>query len=210
MAAARVVATPSQRVVVMRDQHPNLLSRAGSAQRASALDADQLPLMRALKDSGARSLSSLRTVNAVTATVSPAERARRAADPDVAAVVPDRRIPAPSTGTARSAARSAVPAVGAAGLCPKNPDHPLVEPEALHLTKADAAQPLGTGKGVKVAFWTDGIDVNDPEFVRPDGTGEAIGGGEGFGDAGAIAAQGARTYDMAKELTGIPYAYTVG
>ncbi|MDX3800414.1 S8 family peptidase [Streptomyces sp. AK04-3B] len=225
VAAARVVATPSQRViVVMRDQHPNLLSRAGSAQRASALDTDQLPLMRALKDSGARSLSRLKTVNAVTATVSPAERARLAADPDVAAVVPDRRIPDPRTGTARSAAWSAVPAVGAAGLCPKNPDHPLVEPEALHLTKADAAQPLATGKGVKVAFWTDGIDVNNPEFVRPDGSrvvtavrdftgdgnGEATGGGEGFGDAGAIAAQGARTYDMAQELpySGLPKGCT--
>ncbi|MEU5201208.1 hypothetical protein [Streptomyces scabiei] len=74
------------------------------------------------------------------------------------------------------------------------------------MTKADAAQPLATGKGVKVAFWTDGIDVNNPEFVRPDGgrvvtavrdftgdgTREATGGGEGFGDAGAIAAQGTR------------------
>ncbi|MDO0934912.1 S8 family serine peptidase [Streptomyces sp. DG2A-72] len=219
-AAAARASTASQRViVVMRDQHPNLLSRARSAQRASALDADQLPLIRALKDGGARSLSRLKTVNAVTAMVSPAERARLAANPDVAAVLPDRRIPALRAGTARSAARSAVrsASAGAAGLCPKNPDHPLVEPEALHLTKADAAQPLATGKGVKVAFWTDGIDPDNAEFVRPDGsrvvtavrdytgdsTEEPTGGGEGFGDAGAIAAQGARTYDMSKEL---PYA----
>jgi hypothetical protein len=90
----------------------------------------------------------------------------------------------------------------------------MTEPEALHLTRTDAAQRLATGKGVKVAFFSGGIDVNNPEFVRPDGshvitavrdftgdgTEDHADGGEGFGDAGAIAAQGARTYDLAKQL----------
>ncbi|QNP75435.1 S8 family serine peptidase [Streptomyces roseirectus] len=222
-AQALASVTPSQRViVVMRDQHAGLLPRAESARRADALDHDQLPLVRALKDSGAKNLHRLSAVNAVAATVSPAERSRLAADPAVASVVPDRWIPAPRR--AASAAEAAPRAAAASGLCPADPARPLVEPEALHLTRADAAQRLATGKGVKVAFFSDGIDVANPEFVRPDGshvisavrdftgdgTQDHTDGGEAFGDAGAIAAQGARTYDLATELphSGLPKGCT--
>ncbi|MFM9443623.1 S8 family peptidase [Streptomyces acidiscabies] len=215
--------TPTQRVVVvMRDQHPSLLPRARATQHAHALDHDQLPLVHALRDSGATRLQRLNTVNAVAATVSPAERSRLAADPAVAAVVPDRWIPAPRrTANAASASPTATPA---SGLCPADPATPLVEPEALHLTKADSAQRLATGKGVKVAFFSEGVDVDNPEFVRPDGshvisavrdftgdgTADHTDGGEAFGDAGAIAAQGARTYDLATELphSGLPKGCT--
>lgn len=200
----------------MRDQHTDLMTRARAARRASAVAADQLPLVRALKSSGAHDLTPLNIVNAVTATVSPAERTRLAADPEVAAVVPDRRVPAPPTDTAYAAPRSTAAATGSSALCPKSPDQPQTEPEALHLTHSDDAQRIATGKGVKVAYFMEGVDVNNPEFVRPDGshvitavhdytgdsTGELTGGGEGFGDAGAVAAQGARTYDMADELPG--------
>ena len=214
-AAVRAATTPTQRViVVLRDQHTDLMTRARAARRASAVAADQLPLVRGLKSSGARDLTSLTVVNAVTATVSPAERTRLADDPDVAAVVPDRRIPAPRTDTAYGTTRS-TPAAES-GLCPRTPDEPRTEPEALHLTHSDDAHRIATGKGVKMAYFMEGVDVDNPEFVRPDGghvitavrdytgdgTGDDTGGGEGFGDAGAIAAQGARTYDMADELPG--------
>lgn len=60
----------------------------------------------------------------------------------------------------------------------------------------------------------DGIDVDNPEFVRPDGshvitdyedftgsgTHDHTDGEEAFGDASSVAAQGSRTYDLAQQL----------
>jgi hypothetical protein len=101
--------------------------------------------------------------------------------------------------------------------CPASPTQPILEPEALqtmHVAYDDPSTPqaqnLATGKGVKVAFFADGIDVNNPDFIRPDGshvfsdyrdfTGEGpnapTGGAEAFGDATDIAAQGRQVYDV--------------
>ena len=102
-------------------------------------------------------------------------------------------------------------------LCPANPAQPGLEPEALQATNAAFADPttpqaqnLATGSGVKVAFLADGLDVDNPDFVRPDGskvfsdyrdftgegTTEAADAREAFGDASSIAAQGKQTYDL--------------
>ncbi|MEA2123935.1 MAG: hypothetical protein QOI80_717, partial [Solirubrobacteraceae bacterium] len=92
------------------------------------------------------------------------------------------------------------------------PSRPLLEPEALETTHAVEAQALATGRGVKVAFAADGLDVGNPDFIRADGshvfvdyqdfTGEGpdapTGGGEAFGDASTIAAQGRKVYDLAE------------
>jgi hypothetical protein len=72
------------------------------------------------------------------------------------------------------------------------------------------AQTLATGKGVKVAFFADGLDINNPDFIRPDGSHVFIdykdftaegpnapsGAAEAFGDASSIAAQGRQVYDL--------------
>jgi subtilase family protein len=88
----------------------------------------------------------------------------------------------------------------------------MLEPQALQAInaasqnpKAKTAQSLGlTGAGVTVAFIADGLDINNTDFIRPDGshvfvdykdfsgegTSVPTGGGEAFLDASSIAAQG--------------------
>ena len=116
-----------------------------------------------------------------------------------------------------SPAAAASPRSGAQQVCPSDPTKPLLEPEALsiiHAASSDpavpSAQQLATGAGVKVAFVADGVDVNNPEFIRPDGShvivdyrdfsGDGLDaptiGEEGFGDASSIAAQGRKVYDL--------------
>src|SRR5690349_19669060 len=72
------------------------------------------------------------------------------------------------------------------------------------------AQNLATGRGVKVAFFADGLDINNFDFIRPDGLHVFIdyrdftaegpnapsGAAEAFGDASSIAAQGRQVYDL--------------
>ncbi|GAB3882070.1 hypothetical protein GCM10029964_039200 [Kibdelosporangium lantanae] len=117
-------------------------------------------------------------------------------------------------------------------MCPSDPGKPLLEPEALDLTHTESQDPrapqahsIATGKGVKVAYVADGIDVNNPDFIRPDGShvfydyqdfsGDGVnddsGGGEAFGDASSIAAQGNRVYDLSTELpfSGLPAGCTI-
>jgi hypothetical protein len=98
------------------------------------------------------------------------------------------------------------------GVCPSDPAKPQLEPEALGLTDAVRAQTLATGKGVKVGFLADGVDVHNPEFTRGDGSSvfadyQDFGGdgpnaptdaAEAFGDASAIAAQGRQSYDLSQ------------
>ncbi|WP_416971719.1 S8 family peptidase [Streptomyces sp. 4F14] len=198
-------------IVLLRDQHPDLSPRTDTARRARAVAGDQSPVVSLLKDTGATHVAPISLVNAVAATVKPGELARIRVDRDVAAVVPDLPIALPRHPHAATVSRTAAAASCAQGA------QPVTEPEGLALTRTDAAQKLATGKGVKVAFMADGIDVDNPEFVRPDGsrvitdhqdftgggTGEKTDGAEAFGDASALAAQGSRTYDLAQQL---PYA----
>src|SRR4029453_4278970 len=95
--------------------------------------------------------------------------------------------------------------------CPTAPPKPLLEPEALDLTHTTQAHRISTGMGVRVAFLADGVDPNNADFIRPDGShffvdyqdfsGEGpfapTGGAEAFGDASSIAAQGRQVYDLA-------------
>jgi Subtilase family len=225
VSAAPAAAGGSQAVIVlMRAQHPDLKPKTQALQRQQAVGADQAGIVADLRDHDATHIQQLDTVSAVAASASPAEIARLRSDAQVTAVVPDRVIPRP---TAQSTAAPQRPGADSRS-CPADPGKPLLEPEALSLTDTESTDPhaqqahsIATGKGVKIAFMAEGIDVNNPDFIRPDGshvffdyqdfsgdgTQDDSGGGEAFGDASALAAQGNQVYDLSKAL---PYAGLAG
>ena len=187
---------------------------------------DQAPVISELAQVQARNIKSYRLVNAFAATVSDGELARLNANPAIAQVVPDvvlrrtRNTPA----VAGTSAMNAAPNAGTAltpnvipGACGAN-GAVLLEPEALPVTNTDSDNPtaktarsLGiTGAGVKVSWIADGVDPNNVNFIRPDGSsvfvdyqdfsgdgpGAPTGGGEAFLDSNAIAGQGVHVYDV--------------
>jgi hypothetical protein len=214
-------------IVVLRNQHTNLsISRGhGASPRSNAYHADQAPVITKARDAGAKNLHGFDTVNAVAATVTSAQSSELAADPAVAAVYPDLPIkgaplvtdrPTPSTGGSSGGASGSQVISGP--VCPSDPSKPLLEPEALQVTNTafsdpstPQAQNIVNGTGVKVAFIADGLDINNPDFIRADsshvfidyqdfsgdGLAAPSGSAEAFGDASAIAAQGRQTYDLA-------------
>jgi hypothetical protein len=208
---------PQPVIVLLRDQHPGTPpNRLDDAARTNATKAEQGALVTEAKASGAKNITQFSVINGFAATVSSAESAHLAADPQVQAVVPDLPVREAPMAPAAQAAPSAAPKA-APGACPADPKQPLLEPEALQTTndafsdpKTPQAQNLATGAGVKVAFLADNVDINDPDFVRPDGSkvftdykdfsGEGTAppgdGREAFGDASSIAAQGKQTYDL--------------
>jgi hypothetical protein len=210
-------------IVVLKDQVPQYpASRALVKSRSAVVNGLQRPILGALKATKAHNVHSYTTINAVSATVSPREAARLAADPAVSEVIPDQIIhlaspfdaPATPDGANSGAARTPP-----AGTCPAKGAPPLLEPQALQTIHADAVPDTGTarslgidGSGVTVAFIADGLDINDTDFIRADGshvfvdykdfsgegTGVPTGGGEAFLDASSIAAQGRNVYDISK------------
>jgi hypothetical protein len=212
-------------IVVLRDQLAGTpAKRNGMAARAKQATGDQNAVLSGLAGPRPSHVVHLALGNAFIATVTDAQAAALAANPAVANVVKDTKIAStPRIGAPRGAKqqtagpRALTPAENQTGLvCPTDPADPLVEPEALntiHAYTTDGsayAQQYSTGAGVKVAYIADGIDPNNPNFIRPDGSHAIIdyqdfsgdgpsaptGGGEAFGDASAIAAQGTVTYDL--------------
>jgi hypothetical protein len=210
---------PRHVLVVLRNQHAEAPAAARTVgRRAQLTAADQAPLIAHARGAGGKGFRQLHVANAFAATLPTTEVARLAANPAVAAVVPDQVITAPSRHTDRPV-RGATPGPVSGTTCPASPDHPLLEPEALQLThtafadpSTPSAQRLATGRGVTVAFLADGLDINNPDFIRPDGSHVFVdykdfsGDGpdapstaaEAFGDASSIAAQGRQTYDLSK------------
>jgi hypothetical protein len=209
---------PTQPVIVLlRDQQPgNPPNRLNDAARTNATRAEQGALVTEAKATGAKNVTQFSVINGFAATVTSAESAHLASDPQVAAVVPDLPVRETPTQPAAQAAPAA-PAKAPAGACPADPTKPLLEPEALQVTNAafsdpstPQAQSLATGAGVKVAFLADSLDINNPDFVRADGSkvfsdykdfsGEGTNtpndDREAFGDASSIAAQGKQVYDL--------------
>jgi hypothetical protein len=223
-------ATHGQRqrvIVLLRDQHTALPpTRADAKARAAALSADQRPLLAAVRASGGHVNAAYRTFDAVAVTVSASERAKLAANPAVSEVLPDATVPNPypTTGGNFSDAPLAMPKASSPAtelaptapdgqqICPTNPNDPIVAPEGRSLIDADQAEQIADGSGVKIGFVADGIDINNPDFIRPDGShvffdyqdfsgdgpNAPTSGGEAFGDASTIAAQGAVKYDLSK------------
>ncbi len=208
-------------IVVLRNQHTDISSaRATVRRRVAATASDQARLVASVRSAGGTDIRQLHVINAFAATATPAEQRRLLADPAVAEVVPDRvvRLAQPDRSTPGSAAPAALSSTG----CPADPAKPLLEPEALQLThtasldaSVPSAQQLATGKGVRVAFLADGLDVDNPDFIRADGSHVFLdyqdfsgdgplaptSGAEAFGDASSIAAQGRRVYDLSSYVS---------
>jgi len=210
-------------IVVLKDQVPQAPASPSSVHARSNVEAvDQHSILTELGQTKSRNVHSYTTINAVAATVSPGEVSRLSTNPSVAEVVPDQiiKLSTPFGVSAKAAGNSAAPLHRApvAGTCPANGAPPLLEPQALQTMHADSQDPkaktarsLGyTGKGVKVGFIADGLDINNTDFIRADGShvfvdykdfsgeGTAVptGGGEAFLDASSIAAQGRNVYDI--------------
>src|SRR6195952_796676 len=202
---------------VLRNQHSDApASKSGTGRRLAVVNTDQTPLIATIHRAGGRTTHSYKTLNAVAATVPAAAVAKLRSDPTVASVVPDLvwKLPTVVGQGAATAGPAAAP-----GRCPTDSSRPLLEPEALQLTHtaSDAATDLTArslgydGSGVKVGFIADGLDINQPDFIRADGshvitdyqdfsgdgTDADTAGGEAFGDASSIAAQGRHAYDIA-------------
>ncbi len=190
---------------------------------------DQDPLMRELGQLGAKGVKSFHLVNAFAATVSDGEVQRLKANASVAIVAPDVLIRRPvrhalSAAAPTSAGPSAATLAANATLVPHNipgacaPAGKSWIGEELEVTNTDSndanphtARALGfTGKGVKVGYIADGVDPNNPNFIRSDGShvffdyqdfsgdgpGQVTDGGEAFEDSNAIAGQGIHVYDV--------------
>jgi hypothetical protein len=212
-AAARLAQGPTQPVVVLfKDQLDSLPATPALAPvRRSALAAIQAPVVRELHQVRAAALHTYSLLDAVSGRVTRAEAARLAADPAVAAVVPDQTVrldfglPATaeraSIAVERDAPASPRAGMGPAGTatsraCQPGPSGVELDPEALSAIHANGDLPgqspnaatLGiTGAGVTVAFIAEGFDVNQPNFTRPDGKSVFVDEkdftGEGIGNA---------------------------
>ena len=207
-------------IVVFKNQLSSLPDTSAlRADRAAAVDQVQDPVVSELNLTHATHIKRFQLVNAVAAYVSAGEAKRLAANPAVAEVVPDVKIPLiPSPlatlphgrrpggggGTFAERARSRPGAAGPTG----HREHPRRQPPG----DGPSAQGLGyTGAGVKVASIADGLEINNPNFIRADGqhvfidyqdfsgsgTNAPHDGGEAFLDASSIAAQGLHTYNFA-------------
>ena len=180
-------------IVVLSNQYSNLPDTTTQhAARLSALSSAQAPFVSALNSSGARNVRPLTVINALSATVSPAEEATLRANPDVSEIVPDSAIKVQTgltlptstltaTSRASSSAKTAKTAASSvtlpAGTCAADGGVQL-NPQAVEAINADSdvpgaktARSLGfTGAGVTVGDIAAEMDVNTPELIRSNGT----------------------------------------
>lgn len=207
-------------IVVLKSQAQAGATRASSlavSASSATASAQQATVSSAITHSGGSVTYRGSLINAVAAKVSSSEASALAKRSDVAAVIPDSVITAPSASAAGTAAATPPETSPAPGVCPTNPSAVQLGPEALRVTNANSdvpgaktARSLGyDGAGIKVAFMAEGIDINNPDFLRNgksifsdykdfsgDGLNTPTDGAEAFLDASAIAAQGNKVYDV--------------
>jgi hypothetical protein len=212
--------------VILKSQASQAPAQSVAGAASAAVAAIQAQLVSELQAVHATGIERFTLVNSVAATVSPLEARRLAADPAVAKVIPDVpfTVPGPAfaapaaTGGAAGPASSTSPHLNdIPGACaPKGVSQ--LAPEGLALTStvsgnatAPTARSLGfTGAGVKVAYIADGLDPDNVNLKRPNGTSvftdykdftgngpnAPTTGGEAFLDANTIAGQGAAVYNV--------------
>jgi hypothetical protein len=216
--ASAVAQAPEQSVIVVfKNQDPAQPSTPSAlGARRQTLKAVQGPVLGQLAAGNARDVHSFTTLDAVSATVSPAQVSSLQSDPAVAEVVPDGlvHLAPPASASGGSASGGATPLPGACAPA----GQVQLEPEALQTMSVDSDDPnartarsLGiNGKGVTVGWIADSLDPSNPDFIRPNGkpvftdfkdfsgfgTSAPTSGAEAFGDASSIAAQGREVYDV--------------
>jgi hypothetical protein len=209
-------------IVVLKNQFAGLADTPSNATTRSAdVGSTQSAVMTQLSQTHSANVKSFSLINAVSATVSPGEAAHLASNPAVSEVVPDLPIPLQGSDSPVTIAHSAAKAAGVKplpGACTTGKTVQL-DPEAIENIHAatqsgtgNAAQALGyTGAGVKVAFIADGVNPDNPDFIRANGqhvfvdyqdfsgagTNAPTDGGEAFLDSSSIAAQGREVYNVA-------------
>ena len=217
-AAVATVPVANHRVIVVfKNQETSLPpTRALASTRASAIHSVQAPVTEQMSTSGATDVQSYSVINAVSATVSSSEESQLKSNSAVSEVVPDQVIQLAAPQPVSSSALTGTPVSPPPGACAP-PGQVQLDPQALELINADSdvpgartARSLGiTGAGVTVGFIADGLDINNPDFIRNGhtifsdykdftgfGTSQATGGEESFGDAASIAAQGNQVYNV--------------
>ena len=222
-------------IVIMKHQPPQASAGSRSAVvRADAISSAQQPLLSELAQVHATHIERYTLVNSFAATVSAAEEERLARNSLVAGVVPDTTISAsePATSIPASTAKASTAKARTANVSTSLPLHDIpgacsshaqLAPEGLSLTSTASDNPQQptarsldiTGAGVKVGIIADGVDPDNVNLVRANGTsvfdkatggdyqdfsgtgtGAPTNGDEAFLDANQIAGQGIHVYNL--------------
>src|ERR1700721_1840653 len=215
-------------IVVFKNQFTGVADTpSNTAMRSSVVRSSQSGVLAQLTETHSVNVKSFSLINAVSATVSPGEAKYLAGNPAVSEVVPDLPIPLQGSDSPVTVAHTAAKASGVKplpGACTTGKTVQL-DPEAIENIHAatqsgtgNAAQALGyTGAGVKVAFIADGVNPDNPDFIRANGqhvfvdyqdfsgagTNGPTTGAEAFLASSSIAAQGREVYNVASYGVGL-------